>query len=51
MASYSNGKHGLRMFKNRVLRRIFRLERKEVTGGWIKLHSEAFCSTDFIRIM
>jgi hypothetical protein len=26
------------MFENRVLRRIFGLEREEVTGGWRKLH-------------
>jgi hypothetical protein len=30
--------HRLRVFENRVLRRIFRLERYEVTGDWRKLH-------------
>jgi hypothetical protein len=30
----------LRVFENRVLRRIFGLERDEVTGGWRKLHNE-----------
>jgi hypothetical protein len=30
----------LRVFENRVLRRIFRLKRHEVTGGWRKLHNE-----------
>jgi hypothetical protein len=32
--------HRLRVFENRALRRIFRLKRHEVTGGWIKLHNE-----------
>jgi hypothetical protein len=30
--------HRLRVFENRVLRRIFGLERDEVTGQWRKLH-------------
>jgi hypothetical protein len=30
----------LRVFENRVLRRIFGPKRDEVTGGWIKLHNE-----------
>jgi hypothetical protein len=30
----------LRVFENRVLRRIFRPKRDEVTGGWRKLHNE-----------
>jgi len=30
----------LRVFENRVLRRIFDPKRKEVTGEWIKLHNE-----------
>jgi hypothetical protein len=29
--------HRLRVFENRVLRRIFRPKRNEVTGGWRKL--------------
>jgi hypothetical protein len=33
-------KHRLRVFENRVLRRIFGPKRDEVTGGWRKLHSE-----------
>jgi hypothetical protein len=32
--------HRLRLFENRVLRRIFGPERDEVTGGWRKLHNE-----------
>jgi hypothetical protein len=33
-------KHRLRVFENRVLRRIFGLIRVEVTGEWRKLHNE-----------
>jgi hypothetical protein len=32
--------HRLRVFENRVLRRIFGSKRDEVTGGWRKLHNE-----------
>jgi hypothetical protein len=32
--------HRLRVFKNRVLRRIFGTKRDGVTGGWRKLHNE-----------
>jgi hypothetical protein len=32
--------HKLRVFENRVLRRIFEPKRDEVTGGWRKLHIE-----------
>jgi hypothetical protein len=31
--------HILRVFKNRVLRRILGPKRDEVTGGWRKLHN------------
>jgi hypothetical protein len=34
----------LRVFGNRVLRRIFRPRRDEVTGGWRKLHNEELAS-------
>jgi hypothetical protein len=30
----------VRVFENRVLRRIFGPKRDEVTGGWRKLHDE-----------
>ena len=30
----------LRVFENRVLRRVFGLKRDEVTGEWRKLHNE-----------
>jgi hypothetical protein len=32
--------HRLRVFKNRVLRRIFGPKRDEVAGGWRKLHND-----------
>jgi hypothetical protein len=32
--------HRLKVFENRVLRRIFGPKRDEVTGGWRKLHKE-----------
>jgi hypothetical protein len=47
--------HRLRMFENRVLRRIFGLERDEVMGGWRKLHDEElhdlYSSPSIIRII
>ena len=45
----------LRMFENRVLRKIFELKRDEVTGEWRKLHNEEFnnlyCSLDIVRVI
>jgi hypothetical protein len=32
--------HRLRVFENRVMRRIVGPQRDEVTGGWRKLHNE-----------
>ena len=32
--------HRLRVFENRVLRRIFGAKKDEVTGEWRKLHNE-----------
>jgi hypothetical protein len=32
--------HRLRVFENKVLRRIFGPKRDEVTGGWRKPHNE-----------
>jgi hypothetical protein len=32
--------HRLRVFENRVLRRILEPKRDEVTGGWRKLHNQ-----------
>jgi len=33
-------KHRLRVFENRVLRRIFRPKKNKVTGEWRKLYNE-----------
>ena len=38
---------GLRVFENRVLRRVFGPKRDEVTGEWRKLHK--YCSGDKIE--
>jgi hypothetical protein len=35
----------MRVFENRVLRRIFGLKRDEVTGEWRKLHNEELISS------
>jgi hypothetical protein len=46
--------HRLRVFENRVLRRIFGPKRDEVTGGWRQLHNEElrdlYSSPSIIRI-
>jgi len=45
----------LRVFENRVLRRIFGLKRDEVTGEWRKLHDEElndlYCSPSIVRLI
>ena len=45
----------LRVFKNRVLRRIFGPKRNEVTGEWRKLHNEElndpYCSPNIVRVI
>jgi hypothetical protein len=47
--------HRLRVFQNRVLRRIFGPKKYEVTGGWRKLHNEElhnlYSSPSIIRII
>jgi hypothetical protein len=47
--------HRLRVYENRVLRRIFGPKRDEVIGGWRKLHNEELhnlhCSPDIIRMI
>jgi hypothetical protein len=46
--------HRLRMFKNRVLRRIFGPKRYDVTGGRRKLHEELhnlYFSLNIIRMI
>jgi hypothetical protein len=47
--------HRLRVFENRVLRRIFGRKREEVTGGWRRLHTEElhnlYSSPNIIRMI
>jgi hypothetical protein len=47
--------HRLRVFENRVLRRIFGSKRDEVTRGWRKLHNEElhglYSSPRIIRVI
>ena len=47
--------HWLRVFDDRVLRRIFRPKREEVTGEWRKLYNEEFndlyCSPNIILVI
>jgi hypothetical protein len=45
------GKHSLRFFENRVLRRIFGPKgEEEGTGGWIKLYNEKLHNTVMVII-
>jgi len=45
----------LRVFENRVLRRVFGLKRDEVTGEWRTLHNEElsdlYCSPNIVRVI
>ena len=47
--------HRLRMFENRVLRRVFGPKRDEVTGKWRKLHNEElkdlYSSPSIVRVV
>jgi hypothetical protein len=53
LVSHVKGRDRLRVFENRVMRRIFGPKRDEVTGEWRKLHNEElhnlYSSTDIIR--
>ena len=44
----------MRDFKNRVLKKVYALKRKEVTGGWRKLYNEQlhdlYRSSNIIRV-
>ena len=45
----------LKVFENRVLRRIFKPKRNEVTGEWRKLHKEGlkdlYSSPNIVRVI
>jgi hypothetical protein len=43
--------HRLRVFENKVLRRVFGPKRDEVTGGWRKLHNDFYSSPSIIRVI
>jgi hypothetical protein len=47
--------HKLRVFENRIMRRIYALRRDEATGEWRQLHNEElhdlYSSPSIIRIM
>jgi hypothetical protein len=40
----------LRVFVERVLRRIFGPKRDEVTGGWRKLHRKSFITCNLCKV-
>jgi len=46
--------HRLRVFENRVLRRVFGSKRDEVTGEWTKLHNgelrDLYSLSNFVRV-
>jgi hypothetical protein len=48
-------KHRLRVFENRVLRRVFGRKRDEATGDWRKLHNEElhglYSSPSIVRVI
>ena len=48
-------KRRLRVFENRVLRRVFGSKTNEVTGEWRKLHNEElndlYCSQNIVRVI
>jgi hypothetical protein len=44
--------HRLRVFENRVLRKIFGAKRDDVIGEWRKLHNEELhCSPNINRVI
>jgi hypothetical protein len=55
LVSDIKGEHRLRVFENRVLRRISGRKRDGVTGGWRKLHNEElhklYSSPSIIRVI
>jgi hypothetical protein len=55
MVSHTKGRTQLRMFENRVLRKILGAKRKEVVGGQRRLHIEElhnlYASPKIIRVI
>jgi hypothetical protein len=55
LVAHIKGEHRLRVFENRVLRKIFGPKRDEVTGEWRKLHIEElhdlYCSPNIVRVI
>jgi hypothetical protein len=49
------GENRLRMFEDRVLRKIFEPKRDEVTGDWKRLHNaelyDLYCSPKITRVI
>ena len=52
---YTREEHRLRVFENRVLRRIFEPKRDGVAGQWRKLRNEKlnslYCSPNIVRVI
>jgi hypothetical protein len=55
LVSHTEGEKRLRLFENRVLRRIFGPKRDEATGEWRTLHNEElhdlYSSQNIIRVI
>jgi hypothetical protein len=55
LVAHIEGGTRLRVFENRVMRRIFRPKRDELTGEWRKLHNEElnylYSSPNLVRVM
>jgi hypothetical protein len=41
----------LRVFENRVLKRVFVTKRDEVTGEWRKLHNDLYSIANIVRVV
>jgi hypothetical protein len=45
-----NEEHRLRVFENRVLRRIFGLKRNKIIEGWRKVHNDVLINYNLLQI-